>query len=55
MESFSIQKDGEFLTGNMRTGRYEFTGNKEIRYTFEESRAKQISEQFPGSKVVRER
>jgi hypothetical protein len=48
---YSDQKNGKYITGSMKTGRYEWTDNKEFRYTFEKTRADQISAQFPGSIV----
>ena len=50
---YSIEKDGRWLTGNMMTGRYEFTAYYVRRYQFSPiEHAQTIAAQFAGSKVV---
>ena len=55
MQEYSITKDGFWITGNMKTGRYEWTRNKEFRYTFEDiNKAISIAKEHDGSEVIGE-
>lgn len=54
MGSYHIVKDGLHLTGNISTGRYEWTKNKEFRYTFGHDQAESIVKFFPGAEIIPE-
>ena len=51
---YHIIKDGRYLTANMQKGQYEFTANREFRYTFHEERARELVKFFPGATVEKE-
>ena len=49
---YSITKDGNWITGDMTTGRYGWTKNREFRYTFEDiKQVESIIAQFPGAEL----
>jgi len=49
MVEYTVRKEDKWLTGNMQTGRHEFTKNREHRYTFDKSRAQQAAEHYGGT------
>ena len=52
--AYHIEKDGKYLTGNIKEGRYEYTSSFELRYTFEDiKRAEFIAGIYAGI-VVKE-
>ncbi len=53
--AYHIEKDGKFLTGNIKEGRYEYTPFFEYRYTFEDGEiAEKIAGLYAGIVVVME-
>lgn len=52
---YSIKNEaGEFLTGDIQTGRYTWTKNPEIRYIVTEERKNILLRLYPGSIAVQE-
>jgi len=55
MQEYAITKDGFWITGNMVTGRYEWTKNFEHRYTFEDiNKAIAIAKEHERAEVIGE-
>lgn len=53
-ETFSITKDGKWLSGSIEHGKYIFVTSREHRYLFSRDRAICIAKTHPGSEVINE-
>lgn len=53
-DSYHIEKDGKYLTGNIEKGRYEYISSFELRYTFEDIRRAEFIAGIYAGTVIQE-